>query len=126
MNKKITINYAHAWLMGIDPVATGKQLRSKRREFNLSQENLSEVFFEAGDSASRNAISTWETGKKLPTLAHMVFLAELFDCTLDELVLSYRRSRDDEARDLPVPLKLNNNCMRRMYVKAYVCLFFMQ
>lgn len=101
---KYTINYADAWLMGIDPDATGKQLRSKRCSFNLTQEGLSELFEKGGDSASKNAISTWETGKKLPSLAHIVFLAELYRCSLDELVISYRRSREVSDRDQPVPL----------------------
>lgn len=100
------INYANSWLMGIDPDATGRQLKKQRRCHNLSQEELSERFEQGGDSASRVIISMWETGKKMPTLSHIVFLAELYGCTLDELVVSYRRSqeRELEDRDQPVPL----------------------
>ena len=39
--KKPTINYATAWLMGIDLIATGKQLKAKRRSHSLTQEELS-------------------------------------------------------------------------------------
>lgn len=102
--KKLTIDYATAWLMGVDPASTGKQLCRKRREHHLTQEMLSEIFFEAGDSASRNTISAWETGKKLPTLSHVVFLAILYDCTIDELVISYRRSRESDDGDQLVPV----------------------
>ena len=42
--KKPTINYATAWLMGIDLIATGKQLKAKRRSHSLTQEELSECF----------------------------------------------------------------------------------
>lgn len=101
--KKVTINYATAWLMGIDPIATGKQLKELRRSHHLTQEYLSELFEQGGDSASRVIISMWENGKKLPSLSHMVFLAELYDCSLDELVFSYRRSRELADRDQPVP-----------------------
>lgn len=104
--QRLTISRAKAWLMGIDPVATGRQLRSMRRKHNLTQEMLSELFEEAGESASRVAISNWETGKKLPSLAHVVFLAELYRCSPDELVVSYRRSHITEDCDQPVPLLL--------------------
>lgn len=102
--QRLTISRAKAWLMGIDPVATGRQLRSMRRKHNLTQEMLSELFEEGYDSASRVAISNWETGKKLPSLEHVVFLAELYGCSLDELVVSYRRSCITEDCDQPVPL----------------------
>lgn len=121
--KKLTINYETAWLMGIDPVATGKQLLSMRRVHHLTQDALSELFEEGGDSASKNAISTWETGKKLPSLTHVVFLAELYDCTLDELVITYRRSLEDDDRDQPVPYHFKYCLLRRIYVMTYVRLF---
>lgn len=91
------------WLMGFDPVATGQQLRRMRRANDLTQEALSEVFELAGDSASRVTISNWENGRKVPTIFHLVFLAELYGCSLDELVLSYRRSRDAGDGDQPSP-----------------------
>ena len=102
--KTISINYAKAWLMGIDPSATGRQLKKLRRAHHLTQDYLSELFEQGGDSASRVIISMWENGKKLPTLSHIVFLAELYDCALDELVVSYRRSREDDDSDQLVPL----------------------
>ena len=100
------INYANSWLMGIDPVATGRQLKKLRRQHNFTQEDLSELFEWCDMSASRVSISVWENGKKTPSLLHIVFLAELYGCTLDELVVSYRRSheRELEDRDQPVPL----------------------
>lgn len=121
--KKITINYATAWLMGIDPVTTGKQLRSMRRAHHLTQEYLSELFEAGGDSASRNAISTWETGKKLPSLTHIVFLAELYGCKLDELVITYRRSRENDDRDQPVIYYLNMFYQgeRMIFIRSFFC-----
>lgn len=104
--KNVTINYAKSWLMGIDPVATGRQLKKLRRDRGITQEFLSELFERCGDSASRVIISMWETGKKLPSLSHMVFLAELYGCSLDELVISYRRSRETEDEDQLVPFLL--------------------
>ncbi len=111
-----TINYANVWLMGIDPIATGKQLQKYRRDNHLTQEALSELFEQAGDSASRGIISLWESGKKLPTLSHVVILAELYDCTPDELVISYRRSRESADRDQPVPV-----LAILIFVEANIC-----
>lgn len=103
--KNVTINYnKESWLMGIDPLATGRQLKKLRRDRGITQEFLSELFDRYGESASRVIISMWETGKKLPSLSHMVFLAELYDCSLDELVISYRRSRESGDDDQLVPL----------------------
>lgn len=39
----------------------------------------------------------WESGKKLPTLSHLVFLRELYGCTLDELICTYRQSAREAA-----------------------------
>ncbi len=117
--KNVTINYAKSWLMGIDPVATGRQLKKLRRDHGITQEFLSELFERCGDSASRVIISMWETGKKLPSLSHMVFLAELYGCSLDELVISYRRSREQGDDDQLVPFiisycsVLTSICLRR-------------
>ncbi len=58
------INYANSWLMGIDPVATGRQLKKLRRQHNFTQEDLSELFEWCDISASRVSISVWENGKK--------------------------------------------------------------
>lgn len=109
----ISITRETAWLMGIDPVATGNLLRDMRCKANLSQEGLSWLFEKAGDSASRVTISNWETGKKLPTLSHLVFLAELYECSLDELVMSFRRSREHQGHDQPDHINI-----RRMYKKV--------
>lgn len=119
------INYANSWLMGIDPVATGRQLQELRRKNHLTQEDLSELFEWCDISASRVSISVWENGKKTPSLLHIVFLAELYGCSLDELVVSYRRSRESGDRDQPVPLeKYIFFISRRMYACAYVRLFY--
>lgn len=77
--KNISINYAKAWFIGIDPTATGCHLKKLSQAHHLTQEYLSELFEQDGDSASRGIISMWENGKKLSNLSHIVFLAELYD-----------------------------------------------
>ncbi len=92
MKNAFTIDYATAWLMGIDLVATGRQLKQHRLALHLTQEDLSDLFDQVGDSASRVIISMWENGKKLPTLSHVVLLAQLYHCPVDELVITFMRS----------------------------------
>lgn len=99
--------------------ATGEQLYQHRRKANLTQEYLAELL-----DVSRVIISMWESGRKMPSWTHMVNLAKLYGCTLDELVVTYQRSRERDDRDQPVPLQINIYYMfGRMYAFAYVRLF---
>lgn len=103
MKTKLTVDYATAWLMGVAPVATGAKLKQHRIANNLTQEELSGILTDGGDPASRVSISMWESGKKMPTLSHLVFLRELYGCTLDELICTYRQSAREAADgDQPV------------------------
>lgn len=103
MKNKFTVDYANAWRMGIDLVATGSQLKKYRIRHNLTQEELSGLFEDGGDSASRVSISLWENGKKLPSLSHLVFLRNLYSCTLDELICGFPNS-DEESGDGDQPV----------------------
>ncbi|MCD7749368.1 MAG: helix-turn-helix domain-containing protein [Oscillospiraceae bacterium] len=76
------------WDAKIDFYATGEQLRSKRLEHNLTQEMLSDIICElCVKSATKNAISAWERGRNCPSLDHLAFLAWLYDCSIDELLV---------------------------------------
>ena len=52
-----------------------------RRKMNLSQEELAEKC-----RVSRQAIAKWESGDSVPTIEKLVFLADLHELSLDELV----------------------------------------
>lgn len=119
--------YKHAADWGIDPVATGRQLKELRRQHNLTQKDLSELFDYCYDtSATREYISILESGKQIPSIHFLVFLCELYACSLDELVVSYRRSYESEDRDQPVPLvNYIFYIFGRMYAFAYVRLFLL-
>lgn len=122
----ITINPKTAWLMGVDPVATGVRLQNKRTEFSLTRERLSGLFDEVGSSASPQAIYKWETGKSTPTLSRLVILVCLYDCSLDELVVTYQRSRESAERDQPVPpLQLQYLYDNRTNIQKKECSFFL-
>ena len=101
--KKLKLTRETAWMVGADPVATGKRLKKLRKEYNLTQEELSERFERMCTTpASRVTISNWETGRKIPSLEHLLFLRALYSCLLDELVVSYWESRTAQESDQPV------------------------
>lgn len=95
--EKIAINHERVAGMEIDLIATGKQLAATRRKHHLKQRELSALFMEAYRSASVETICRWENGKKLISLENVVFLAELYTCRIDELVISFRRSSMKDA-----------------------------
>ncbi len=97
--RKTDLNRLNPGLMKIDPIATGKKLKEYRRAHRLTQEQLSGYFELYGDSASRVVIGMWETGKKTPSISHIVFLAELYQCRIDELIISCRRSNERSDED---------------------------
>lgn len=103
MKKKLRVDRANAWRMGIDLVATGAQLKKYRILNDLTQEELSGLFEEGYDSVSRVSISLWENGKKLPSLPHLMFLRNLYSCKLDELVCGFQTS-EKEAEDWDQPV----------------------
>ena len=59
-----------------------KMLKEKRSEYELTQEQLSEKIF-----VSRKTISNWETGKTTPDIDSLIRLADLFNLSLDNLLL---------------------------------------
>lgn len=60
----------------------GEILKEKRTESQLTQEQLSEKIF-----VSRKTISNWETGKTTPDIDSLIRLANLFELSLDNLLL---------------------------------------
>lgn len=52
----------------------GEILKEKRKEYQLTQEQVSEKIF-----VSRKTISNWETGKTTPDIESLIRLANLFD-----------------------------------------------
>lgn len=107
--------YKHSADWGVDPVATGRQLKKLRRQHNFTQKDLSELFDYCYDTtATREYICVVENGGAIPSIHFLMFLSELYRCPIGELVVSYRCSREAEDRDQPVPLKI-------LYIRTNVC-----
>lgn len=61
----------------------GDNLKKLRKERNLSQEQLAEML-----NISRQAVSKWEAGKTYPDIDNLLLLRNLFNVTLDDLVVN--------------------------------------
>lgn len=58
-----------------------ENLQILRKQNGLSQEELAEKC-----QVSRQAIAKWESGESVPTIEKLIYLASLYEVTLDELV----------------------------------------
>lgn len=56
-------------------------LQLNRKRMGLSQEELAQMCL-----VSRQAIAKWESGDSIPTIEKLIFLADLYKVSLDELV----------------------------------------
>lgn len=59
-----------------------EMLKEKRKEYQLTQEELAEKIF-----VSNKTISNWENDKTKPDIESLILLAKLFDLSLDNLLL---------------------------------------
>lgn len=57
------------------------KIREYRKQQKWTQEELAKRL-----DVERSAVATWESGKSQPQAAHLVALAEIFVCTVDEIL----------------------------------------
>ncbi|MGO0798855.1 helix-turn-helix domain-containing protein, partial [Clostridioides difficile] len=76
----------------------GENLKKLRKERNLSQEQLAEML-----NVSRQAISKWESNKTYPDIENLVLLRNLFNVSLDYLIVNENKT---EVEETIVPSKL--------------------
>lgn len=69
-------------------MALEEQIRNRRKQAGISQEKMAELI-----GVSRQAITKWENGTGTPDIANLVAIAELFQISLDELLLDVKRER---------------------------------
>lgn len=66
------------------------QLKKLRTNLGMSQEDVAGKLY-----ISRQAVSRWESGDATPDMSNLVKLAEIFDCSLDTIVLGIKPKEDD-------------------------------
>lgn len=70
-------------------MSLGENIKRLRKEKNLSQEQLAQML-----NVSRQAISKWESGTTYPDISNLVLLRNIFDVTLDNLVMDESENSD--------------------------------
>ena len=71
----------------MDQIKIGEFLRELRKEKEMSQEQLAEVF-----GVSSRSVSRWENGNTMPDISLMIELADYYDVDLRELLNGERKS----------------------------------
>lgn len=62
------------------------KIREYRERHGLSQEELARRL-----GIDRSSVAKWESGCNIPRLTHLLELAKIFRCSVDELVESKKR-----------------------------------
>lgn len=65
-----------------------EQIKNCRKQAGISQEKMAELI-----GVSRQAITKWENGTGTPDITNLVAIAELFQISLDELLLNEKREK---------------------------------
>ncbi len=71
----------------MDQIKIGAFLKQLRKEKNMTQEQLAEIFGVAGRTVSR-----WETGNNMPDLSILIELADFYDVDIREIIDGERKS----------------------------------
>ncbi|MGT2926414.1 helix-turn-helix domain-containing protein [Streptococcus cuniculipharyngis] len=77
-----------------------QQIKSLRKAKNMSQDDLAERLY-----ISRQAISKWETGEATPDLEKLIVLADIFEVSLDVLILGKEEDLEDSSVSEPQALE---------------------
>ena len=57
------------------------KIREFRESKNMTQDELASLL-----SVNRSSVAMWETGQNYPTVKKLIQIAEIFGCTLDDLI----------------------------------------
>ncbi len=77
----------------IDPVETGKNIKRLRKENGYSVADLQNIF----GFNTPQAIYKWQYGVALPALENLVVLAQLFEVSMDDIIVLEKREAKKEA-----------------------------
>jgi len=92
-----------------NPVKTGEYISYLRKERNMTQFSLA-----AALQVSHQAVSKWETGNALPDIDILLAIANLFEVSIDNLILGSDDEDEDEETDFMSDDKL-------LYSAAMAC-----
>ncbi|MDU5185143.1 MAG: helix-turn-helix domain-containing protein [Peptoniphilus sp.] len=72
----------------------GEKIKTKRRELNLSQEDLADKLF-----VTRQAISKWENDKATPTMTNLRELSEVFGVDMAYFIGESKVDEEEKEKD---------------------------
>lgn len=72
----------------------GEKIKAKRRELNLSQEDLADKLF-----VTRQAISKWENDKATPTMTNLRELSEVFGVDMAYFIGESKVDEEEKEKD---------------------------
>lgn len=84
----------------------GEKLKELRKKKNYTQENLAEIL-----KVSRSTISSWEIGRSYPDLDMIIFLSDLFEVSLDNLL----KNDSDVTEQIITKNKINKYIKKSLY-----------
>ncbi len=70
-------------------------IKKLREEKNITQQELADKLH-----ISRQAVSKWELGKAMPDYTILVILSELFNVTIDELIMGEKNPKENVSLKL--------------------------
>ena len=85
----------------MDNEKIGTFIKKLRQENNMSQNDLAEKI-----PINREAISKWERGIGLPSIAYLLKLSDLFEVSVNEIIYGERASKINEGEVEQATLKL--------------------
>ena len=95
----------------------GKQIKTHRAKFGLSQEEFADKIF-----VTRQTVSNWENDKSYPDINSLVLMAEVFGVSLDSLVKGDIEEMNEKIKTEDI--EYLNKANRRLTL-AFVWDFFM-
>ena len=78
----------------MDMIKVGSFLRELRKEKNLTQEQLAEIF-----QVTNRTVSRWETGSNMPDVSLLLEIAEYYQLDVREILNGERNAPTEEASD---------------------------
>lgn len=68
----------------VDLVATGAKIKDFRTKKGITATKLAEMLGLSG----KISVHKWESGENAPTIDHLVVMSKIFNCKIDDIVVS--------------------------------------
>ena len=95
----------------------GEQIRNRRKELNITQEELANKL-----NVTRSAVSNWETEKNFPDLQTIVYISDELNVSLDVLLKGDRKLVEKISRDSNENPKLKKKLKKLIVIIILLCI----